>query len=502
MEFEVDKKGIISAVELAIVGVVILISARLIALKAPEFFQTESVQENITVIAPELPTDENAFYIDPIGKKPIFLNAKELEKKREALVWEKRDFIWVDESQARISRYEKGAIGSTFPIVAEPKLGSFFDIPGGFYTVQGKAKDHIIKNGRAHLAWAVYLYGNYLIHAALLPQGSTAMAAARDNAGIQLTREDARVLFDGVQDGMPVLVSRADSPADISFAYFRNTLLPHAVPEVTAAAALAADIDTGEVLFEKNKNDAYPTASLTKLMTAVIATEKVKPSRLLAVGDEALATYGNSAGLVKGEAFPASDLMHGLILESSNDIAVMFQLAVLHFISDMNERAKKLALAKTFFEDSSGLSRNNVTSAADLFSLLRFIDTTYPDILVWSRDAVYPVTSVGKKRTHVWSNVNWPRGDKRYLGGKAGFTDDSLQTMAGLWSTRMSEYGGRRIAITLLGSRSRVQDVRAIIAYLEKVFVYGFSSVADQKSRSAAISSEGAMIWEALDARR
>ncbi|MFY9463168.1 MAG: serine hydrolase, partial [Candidatus Sungiibacteriota bacterium] len=299
--------------------------------------------------------------------------------------------------------------------------------------------------------------------------------------------------------GIPALVLRHDSPSNISFAYFRKTLLPHAVPEVSAASALAADIETGEILFEKNKNDAYPTASLTKLMTAVIAKEEIKPDRLLAVGDEALATYGNSAQLSRGEVFRADDLLHGLILESSNDIAMLFQLAVPRFIDRMNEIAKELGLAKTFYEDTSGLSRKNITSAGDLFSLMRRIDTAYPELLTLSQERIYTITSSGKKKIHAWRNVNWPAGDRRYLGGKAGFTDDSLQTMAGIWSTRMAEYGGRRIAITLMGSRNRVQDTRAIIAYLEKNFVYGFATGADAKSRSASFSgSEGAAIYPAL----
>lgn len=489
MEFEVDKKGIISALELAAAGATILVSAHFIAIKAPEFFPGPEEQANITVASPEMPADENAFYIDVASKKPIFLGVKELDKKREALVWEKRDFVWVDEDRASVSLYERGARRATFPIAAEPRRGSFFDVPRGFYTVQGKAEDHLVKNGRGHFSWAVYLYGNYLIRAAPAYVKSALIAAGRDDAGIALGSAGAKALFQAVRVGMPVVVSRADSPADVSFVYFRNTLRPHAVPEVSAASALAADIDTGEILFEKNKNDAYPTASLTKLMTALIAIDEVKPSRLLAVGDEALATYGNSAGLVRGEVFPASDLLHGLILESSNDIAVMFELAAPHFIDRMNARAKKIGLSSaTAFKDSSGLSRDNTTSAADLFTLLRFIDASYPDVLQWSRDAAYTVASANKKKAHVWANVNWPRGDKRYLGGKAGFTDDSLQTMAGIWSVRMAEYGGRRIAITLLGSRNRVRDARAIIAYLEKVFVYGFASGADQKSRSLSSS--------------
>lgn len=500
MEIEVDKKGIRSALELCAAGAIIVLAAHFIAGQWDGFFASppQAAQAPLADTAGILP-DENAFYINPASTTPIFLDAKALEKKREALAWEKRDFIAVDQDAATITFYKKGASIVVFPVVSIPASGSFFDVPAGFYTVQGKAADHIAKDGRAHFSWTVYLYGNYLIRAASPRASAAAAALAGQSVGIGLAPEHAKQLFAEVAEGMPALVVRRDVSRDVAFAYFRKTLLPHAVPEVSAASALAADIDTGEILFEKNKNDAYPTASLTKLMTAVIAKEEIKPDRVLAVGDESLATYGNSAGLARGEAFRADDLMHGLILESSNDIAVMFQLAIPHFIEKMNAKAKELGLTKTFFEDASGLSQKNTTSATDLFSLLRHIDTAHKELLTLSQERTYTITSTNKKKSHVWRNVNWPAGDRRFLGGKAGFTDESIQTMAGIWSTRMAEYGGRRIAIALMGSRNRVADVRAIIAYLEKNFVYGFSSVADAKSRSASLSDrEGAAIYPAL----
>ncbi len=505
MEIEIDKKGLRSALELCVVGAIIVLAGYFIAGKWDVFFAfpPQAVAPISLADGAGILPDENAFYINPASTTPIFLGVKELEKKREALVWEKRSFLVVDEDAATVSFYDKGALRATYPMVAVPVSGSFFDIPRGFYTLQGKAENHIAKDGRAHLSWAVYLYGNYLIRASSPLRGSAAAGLARDSVGVQLAPDQAKELFAAVVPGIPALVMRQDSPPTVSFAYFRKTLLPHAVPEVTSASALAADIETGEILFEKNKNYADPTASLTKLMTALIAKEEVKPDRLLAVGDEALATYGDSAQLSRGEVFRASDLMHGLILESSNDIAVMFQLAVPHFIDQMNAKAKELGLTKTFFEDASGLSQRNTTSAADLFSLLRHIGTAYPELLTLSQERTYTITSANKKRVHTWGNVNWPAGDKRYLGGKAGFTDESIQTMAGIWSTRMAEYGGRKIAITLLGSRNRVADVRAIIAYLEKDFVYGFASSADAKNRSASLSGrEGAAIYEAIQAVR
>lgn len=476
MEIEVDKKGIRSAVELCAVGAIIVMTAQFIAREITAFSQPLPTDDITLAPLADLP-DENAFYLDPPTSAPVFLTGEEVRKKYQALVWEGRDFFFVDIDRGVVSRYEGGAVQGEFSILASAGNEPFFKVPQGLYAVQGKAERHFSQIGRRYFSWAVYLFGNYLIHA----------EGKQKSGGIQVAASHARELFQHAKEGMPVLVLRADSPADIAFSYVRKNNLPHRVPEVAAAAVLAADLETGEVLFEKNKNDVYPTASLTKLMTAVVAMEEMEPRMILTVTDAALGTYGDSGGLVKGETFRAEDLLRGLIIASSNDAATVYQRALPDFLTRLNEKAQAIGLSKTFFEDASGLSKNNVTSSADLFVMLRYISGRHPALLALSREPVATQQSENKKKRHFWSNINWPRGDTRYIGGKAGFTDDSLQTMAGIWSVRVSEYGGRKIAVALLGSRSRIHDVRAVINYLEQDFIYGFAFDAGKnKSKSPA----------------
>ena len=502
MEFEVDKKALTYALELIAASVIIVAAVAFLAHEgvffgsAPE--EGDVLQDSGMELADGAAGVEDPFYLLPPGAKPVFLSFDELLRKREALIWDRRDFVFADMRAGIMTWYEAGVPRAIFPIVAAPKPGGFFDIPQGFYTAQDKAVQHVSKSGRMRLSSVVYLFGNYMIHAAPTARTSAALAgAALDETGIQLAPPDAKDFYARVASGTPILVSYKDAAPAIGFTYFRKTLLPARVPEVTAASALARDIETGEILFEKNKNDAYPTASLTKLITAIVAQKYVKPERTLTVTDDALKTYGDSAGLSRGETFVAQDLFYGLILESSNDIAAMFQIAVPDFIAHMNEYAESLGLTKTYFEDPSGLSQDNLTSASDLFILLREVNANHPELLSLSRERRYTVTSLNKKRRHQWDNVNWPAGDPRYLGGKAGFTDESIQTMAGIWSARMSEYGARKIAVTLLGSRNRVRDVRAILGYLEHDFVYGFAKSANEKGKSASVGASGASLYQA-----
>lgn len=466
-----------------------------------EFFETPSLGPEVFAITRvEITADENAFYLEPPTEKPIFLSKNEIVKKREALVWDKRDFLLADLGEMSISWYEKGALRRSFAIAAKPDAGSFFAPPGGFYTIQGKAAEHFSKINSVRVPWAVYLYGNYMIHgiaAASKTVGLVSGSAGARASGIEVSREDSQAIFEFAKKGMPVLVEGGTAPGDVAFAYFRKTVLPHRVPEVSAASALAADLETGEVIFEKNTNDAFPIASITKLVTALVAEERIKPSTLLVVGDEALRTYGNAAGLVKGEIFRADDLRYGMILPSSNNAAKMFELAVPDFIAHMNEEAQKIGMAHTFFKDSSGLSHDNISSAKDLFTLLRHLDASHPDILALSQEQSHSAVSQNKLKTHVWSNVNWPRGDARFLGGKAGFTDDSLQTMAGIYRVRTTEYGGRKIGIVVLGSRDRIRDIRALVKYLEENYIYGFAVSTGDRTLHPVVS--GAAIYEAVE---
>ncbi|MBI4225162.1 MAG: D-alanyl-D-alanine carboxypeptidase [Candidatus Sungbacteria bacterium] len=300
------------------------------------------------------------------------------------------------------------------------------------------------------------------------------------------------------------------STSTASAVYFRKTNLPANVPVVEGAGAIAVDLETGAILFEKNKDDIYPTASLAKLMTAVIAQETFASSTIITAGSDSVSTYGNSGGIVRGESFRVSDLLYGLLLPSSNDASRMFELAqdpLRHppaggadggFVSAMNAKAASLGMTRTSYVDSSGLKQDTASSAADLVKLLRYIYLKHPEIAAASRTRQHSVVSGGRKIRHIWDNINWPAGDKKFLGGKAGFTDEAIETMAGIWSVNPSQSGNRPIGIAILGSRHRVSDTRAIIRYIENRFVYGTTTPLTHDAPKPGIIFSGAALLEAV----
>lgn len=291
-----------------------------------------------------------------------------------------------------------------------------------------------------------------------------------------------------------------------SAVYFRKTNLPANVPVVGGAGAVAIDLETGTILFEKNKDDTYPTASVAKLMTAVVAQKTLASSTIITAGSDSVSTYGNSGGIVRGESFRVSDLLYGLLLPSSNDASRMFELAQnppseatsSGFVSLMNAQAALLGMTRTHYADSSGLKQDTASSAADIVRLLRYIYLKHPEIIAASRTREYRVVSGGRKIRHIWDNINWPAGDKKFVGGKAGFTDEAIETMAGIWSVKPSKSAARPIGIAILGSRRRVSDVRAIIGYIENRFVYGTTTAVTRDTPKPSITFSGAALLEAV----
>ncbi len=490
MELHMDKHGALYAVEF--IGLLVVIFASF----------TFAAGQLELYLVPELPfidfpsrVSADDFYIDVPKETPLFASKKEVLKKRDPLVWEERDFLFADLHEMTLALYEHGTLVRTFPIVAKPMEGGFFETPSGFYTIQAKAETHPSKLEKITLPWTLYLYGNYVIHGVPKAHGR-ALVNTAPGGGIRLSYTDAKELYELVSPGMQVLIAYTDVKTPAPFTYFRRTNFPHRVPEVTAASALAADLETGEILFEKNTNDTFPLASVSKLMTAVVALEHLEPDDFVEITPEALDTYGNSGGFVKGEQFTAKNLLYGMMLPSSNDAAKALELAVPGFLDLMNQKARELGMTKTVYEDSSGLDFDNIASASDLFKLLRYIRDTHPDLLEATKAREYSAVAENKKARHNWRNINWPAGDKRFLGGKAGWIEESLQTMAGVYAVRVSEYGARPVAIITLGSRNRISDIRAIITYLESEFIHGAALARQTPARPSL--SEGADLFEAL----
>src|SRR3989344_5369350 len=239
--------------------------------------------------------------------------------------------------------------------------------------------------------------------------------------------------------------------------------------KVSARAYLVGDLETGEIILSKNEKEELPIASVSKLMTALVAAETLPEDGIALVSQKALATEGGNGDLRLGEKIKTGDLLYPLLLQSSNDAAEVLaeNLGRSTVIGKMNERAKELLMFQTKYSDPSGLSPENQSTVSDLFRLVKYLNEKKKDLL-----SITTLRSFGTK-AHIWPSNNQFLKREGYLGGKSGYPEPARQTVVSVFSAPLLENGPRNIAIALLGSADRRRDVENILGYLKKNIYYG-----------------------------
>jgi D-alanyl-D-alanine carboxypeptidase/poly-gamma-glutamate capsule biosynthesis protein CapA/YwtB (metallophosphatase superfamily) len=248
------------------------------------------------------------------------------------------------------------------------------------------------------------------------------------------------------------------------------------LPAMTAKAYLVGDLAGGKILVDKNSGDIFPIASVTKLMTAIVSVENIDQSSYATVTAQALATYGMEGGLSLGEKIRVGDLLYPLFFESSNDAAEVLaeKMGREKFLAIMNGKAASIGMKSTHFDDPSGLSSNNVSSAQDLYALARYIYEKHQELIAITRKKRYAAQAAFGTRAHVWINRNQYVRDNNadYLGGKTGYTPEAQQTMVAIFSQAFQKGTSTPVAAVVLNSASRLKDINSLLAYLKKGIVY------------------------------
>jgi D-alanyl-D-alanine carboxypeptidase len=233
-----------------------------------------------------------------------------------------------------------------------------------------------------------------------------------------------------------------------------------------ANSFLIGDLETGEILISKNQNRVYPIASITKLMTAVVADEKVGITSDIVVTKEAVNTYGKQGRLKEGERYTVLEILYPLLLESSNDAAEAIALnsGRRSFIDNMNGKAKAVGMVNTYFDDASGLSAGNTSSVDDLFKLIRYIYSY--------RSYIFDITvKKSHQGQHTWYNNSSFRSDENHIGGKNGYTDHAQKTQVVIFNTKF-EGGDKKIAYIVLKSGDVKEDIRTMRKFVERYVRY------------------------------
>lgn len=237
---------------------------------------------------------------------------------------------------------------------------------------------------------------------------------------------------------------------------------------IKARSFLVGDLDTGEIIFERKPHTQYPIASVTKYMTAFVAASTLESNERTVITEEKLKVPGNRAGFKKGDIFTIKEIMYPMLLVSSNDAAeiMSMQRDRTNFIEKMNETSQSYGMMNTSFEDPTGLSQNNVSTARDLFTMMRITRNTYPEIVAISKLPYY------QHENYTWRNINKAASFPEFQGGKTGYTNAARQTSIGFYQIKLANDQTKNIGVIILQSDTREQDTRNILEYLKRYVAF------------------------------
>ena len=225
--------------------------------------------------------------------------------------------------------------------------------------------------------------------------------------------------------------------------------LPFTVSADTAKSTIVMDLDSGRILYEKNANQKRLIASITKIMTAIVAIEEGDLTEKITVGEEVLSMYGTNIYVEVGEKMKLRDLLYGLLLRSGNDASVVIAKAIAgseeKFVNLMNKKAQEIGMKNTIFNNPHGLDEEteNYSTAYDMALLSKYAykNKTYRNIVSTDKYEV----STGKK-TYLWYNRNKLLTTYEYCtGGKNGYTPRAGKTLV----TTASKKGLNLTIVTL-----------------------------------------------------
>jgi D-alanyl-D-alanine carboxypeptidase len=242
--------------------------------------------------------------------------------------------------------------------------------------------------------------------------------------------------------------------------------------ETEAASAILMDAATGKILYEKESHKELPPASVTKLMTLLVAADavasgKVKLTDKVTASENACKLGGSQIYLEPGETFTLEQMLIAIAVGSANDgcVAVAEHIDGTHeaFVEQMNRKAQELGLKNTHFVNAYGLpAEGHYTSAYDL-AMIAKAALNYPLVRKLTSMKEYELRD-GKFKLWNTNKLLWwyPGAD----GFKTGWTNEAKYCLA---ST--VERNGLRLICVVMG----VPQVRGHFAESMKIYNYGFA---------------------------
>ncbi len=383
--------------------------------------------------------------------------------------------IEIDLGAMKVRLSSSGEMLRTLNILSRGREGTFWETPQGNYSIESKQPNHYSSIGHVWMPYSMQLFGNFFIHGWPYYQDGTPVSAGYSGGCVRLSTDDAKEVYDFADVGTPIRVvgSTKELVATTTFHYFlKNGDEP---PPISASGFIAADLESGDVLWAHNATSSAQANGLSALLSALAAVETVDQYKTVRMSELLLGKpipRKVEAGFL--DEVPIGALVYPLLF-SGNDLAAK-AFAADHgersFVRAMNEKAAAIGMAGASFASSTG-SVSNTFSPRDAFMLLRYLRESKPFLLNVTLQDDHVVNETNGKEKFQWANKNpWLPGDAGYRGGLLPESAGGKSSAAAIWSIPLSEFGERPIAIIVLDSSDPRADIEAIRDFIRERFIY------------------------------
>jgi serine-type D-Ala-D-Ala carboxypeptidase (penicillin-binding protein 5/6) len=241
-------------------------------------------------------------------------------------------------------------------------------------------------------------------------------------------------------------------------------------PNLSAKAILITDINSAQILLEKNKEERLLPASTTKIMTALVAFDYYQKDQIITVPE--WFRDGQNVKLQKGETMTFTNLLYCLLVASANDaaetLAANYPGGRVNFIIQMNQKAQDLGLANTHFANPSGVDEENHYSSARDMAIMAKNALKNPQFAEIVQTTYYVAYSTDKRFVHPMSNINILLGKIPGVKGiKTGWTEN-----AGECLVTLSDKNGKQIIIVVFGSSDRFGETEKLLKWVDDNFIW------------------------------
>jgi len=282
-------------------------------------------------------------------------------------------------------------------------------------------------------------------------------------AGLVIANRHALTQFAPVRAGAPTA-----KPFD-HFDFSTYWLALHGQPAmaVHGQAIYLVDVDARQVLWERDPETSRAPASLTKLITAMVAVDDAGSlDRVVQVTDAVNQVIPSLMGVSPGEQLTVRELLEGLLLDSGNDAAEALASGIVprdRFIRQMNQKAKSIGLTESHFVNPSGLDADgHGMSAHDLVHAAAYLDAYYPELaaIASTKDIAIPATATHKAfYPHNLNRLLWSYPGA--TGLKTGLTDNA----GGCMLATATRDGRHLIVVVLNATLHSTEDAALLLDY-------------------------------------